>query len=141
AQMFSKATNAKMHGAKAILLVNDIAAHPNKEDRLEKFGSIAGPGNSGIEFIQVKADSVSEWLALAGKKLETIEADIDKTLKPESFALPAALALDLNVDVEREVKKVHNVGGYLAGDTDEYVIIGAHYDHLGLGEQYSLAPS
>ena len=25
--------------------------------------------------------------------------------------------------------------------TDEYVIIGAHYDHLGLGGQYSLAPS
>ena len=24
---------------------------------------------------------------------------------------------------------------------DEYVIIGAHYDHLGLGEQFSMAPS
>ena len=23
---------------------------------------------------------------------------------------------------------------------DEYIVIGAHYDHLGLGEQYSLAP-
>ena len=30
---------------------------------------------------------------------------------------------------------------YLPGETDEYVIIGAHYDHLGLGGQYSLAPS
>ena len=30
--------------------------------------------------------------------------------------------------------------GYVPGATDEYVIIGAHYDHLGLGEQYSLAP-
>ena len=28
--------------------------------------------------------------------------------------------------------------GYVPGATDEYVIIGAHYDHLGLGEQYSL---
>ena len=31
--------------------------------------------------------------------------------------------------------------GYLPGETDEYVIIGAHYDHLGLGGQFSLAPS
>jgi aminopeptidase YwaD len=141
AQMFSKAANAKMHGAKAILLVNDVAAHRTDEDRLEKFGSVAGPGNSGIEFVQVKAELVSAWLALADKKLDTIEADIDKTLKPESFALPATLTLDLNVDVEREIKTVHNVAGYLPGETDEYVIVGAHYDHLGLGEQYSLAPS
>ena len=33
-----------------------------------------------------------------------------------------------------------NVVGYLPGSTDEYVIVGAHYDHLGLGEQFSLAP-
>ena len=46
-----------------------------------------------------------------------------------------------NVDVEREVKTVHNVVAYLPGQTDEYIIIGAHYDHLGLGEQFSLAPS
>jgi hypothetical protein len=45
------------------------------------------------------------------------------------------------VDVERLVKTVHNVAGYVPGETDEYVIIGAHYDHLGLGGQFSLAPS
>jgi len=39
------------------------------------------------------------------------------------------------------VKTVHNVAGYLPGKCSEYVVIGAHYDHLGLGEQYSLAPS
>ena len=36
---------------------------------------------------------------------------------------------------------MHNVGAYLPGETSEYVIIGAHYDHLGLGEQFSMAPS
>jgi hypothetical protein len=36
---------------------------------------------------------------------------------------------------------VHNVGAYLPGETSEYVIVGAHYDHLGLGEQFSMAPS
>src|ERR1022692_3142737 len=30
---------------------------------------------------------------------------------------------------------------YLPGETDEYLIVGAHYDHLGLGGQFSLAPS
>ncbi|HUA18996.1 MAG TPA: M28 family peptidase [Bryobacteraceae bacterium] len=140
-QIFSKAVNAKLHGAKAVLLVNDVAAHTNDADDLEKFGATAGPANSGIEFVQVKAAVADHWLGMAGKSLAQIEAGIDKDLHPESFALPASLNLDLDVDITREVKTVHNVGAYLPGDTPEYVIIGAHYDHLGLGEQYSMAPS
>src|SRR5262249_59385850 len=39
------------------------------------------------------------------------------------------------------VKTVHNVVAFLPGETAEYVVLGGHYDHLGLGGQYSLAPS
>ena len=140
-QIFSKAVNAKMHGAKAVLMVNDVAAHPNDKDELDKFGSTAGPANAGIEFAQVKAEVAEKWLATAGKDLKAIEAAIDKDLHPQSAALPATLHLDLIFDIRREVKTVHNVGAYLPGETPEYVIVGAHYDHLGLGEQYSMAPS
>ncbi len=141
AQLFSKAANAKMHGARAVLMVNDTAAHPGTGDHLEKFGATAGPANSGIDFIQVKADTVAAWFALAGKSMPQLQGSIDRTLTPQSFAFPASLKIDLDVDVEREIKTVHNVGGYLPGKTDEYVIVGAHYDHLGLGDQFSLAPS
>jgi hypothetical protein len=137
----SKATNAKIHGAAGVLIVNDGAAHPGDKDDLDRFGSTAGPMNAGIEIVQVKSDEASKWLSPSGKSLQQIEAGIDKDLKPESFALPKSFTLHLDVDIEREVKTVHNVGGYLPGDSDEYVIIGAHYDHLGLGEQFSLAPS
>lgn len=140
-QIFSKATNAKIHGSRAVLMVNDLAAHPSDGDTLEKFGSIEGPANAGIEFVQVKAEAAERWFALARKSLPAIEAQIDKTLKPESFAFPDGLTISVDVNVEREVKTVHNVGGYWPGETDEYVILGAHYDHLGLGEQFSLAPS
>ena len=140
-QTFSKAVNAKMHGAKAVLLVNDVAAHPNDNDQLEKFGTTAGPANAGIEFGQVKAELAGKWLALAGKDLASVEAAIDKDLHPQSFALPATLHLEVDIDIRREVKTVHNVGAYLPGETSEYVIVGAHYDHLGLGEQFSMAPS
>jgi Zn-dependent M28 family amino/carboxypeptidase len=140
-QIFSKAANAKMHGAKALLMVNDVAAHPDDGDKLEKFGTTAGPANGGIEFAQVKADVVEKWMASAGKSLAAVESAIDKDLHPQSFAFPASLAMEVDIDIRREVKTVHNVGAYFPGETDEYVIIGAHYDHLGLGEQFSLAPS
>jgi aminopeptidase YwaD len=141
AQIFNKAVNAKLHGAKAVLMVNDVAAHSNASDELEKFGVTEGPANAGIEFAQVKAEVAEKWLSLAGKNLASIEAAIDKDLHPQSFALPATMHVDVNTDIRREVKTVHNVGAYLPGNTEEYVIIGAHYDHLGLGEQFSLAPS
>ena len=140
-QIFSKAANAKFHGAKAVLLVNDVGTHTGDGDDLEKFGGAEGPDNAGIEFVQVKANVVNQWLALSGKNLETIESGIDKDLHPESFALPEKLRLDMDVDIAREVKTVHNVVAYLPGETSEYVVIGAHYDHLGLGGQFSMAPS
>src|SRR5271165_3649791 len=71
-QIFSKAANAKIHGAKAVLLVNDVGAHSGDADELEKFGATEGPDNAGIEFVQVKANMVNRWLALSGKNLETI---------------------------------------------------------------------
>src|SRR6202162_2757400 len=140
-EIVNKAVNAKMHGAKAVLLVNDAAAHPNDAEQLEKFGTTSGPANAGIEFAQVKTDLASKWLALSGKNLESIETSIDRDLHPQSFALPTTLHLEMNIDISREVKTVHNVGAYLPGETSEYVIVGAHYDHLGLGEQYSMAPA
>ncbi len=141
AQFDSKAINAKMHGARGVILINDIYAHGGDEDKFESFGHTAGPGNAGIYFIQMKAEVAEGWLSAAGKNLKDIEEGIDKDLKPRSFVLPDGLEAQVTVDIERDVKTVHNVGAYIPGDTQEYVILGAHYDHLGLGEKDSLAPS
>lgn len=140
-QIFAKATNAKIHGAKAILFVNDMQAHPNDKDELDKFGTTEGPANAGIGFVQVKSAAAAKWFADAGKNLDAIEKAIDADLKPRSFEFPERTRVDLTVDLRRETKRVHNVGAYLPGQSDEYVILGAHYDHLGLGGQFSLAPS
>jgi hypothetical protein len=140
AQFTSKASNAKMHGAAAVILVNDLANHPGEPDDLARFGNADGPEDAGIGFVQVKEASIDGWFRDAGKSLPAIEAGIDKDLQPESFVFPAALRVDAAIDIRREVKTVHNVAAYLPGESNEYVIIGAHYDHLGLGERFSMAP-
>jgi len=141
AQFASKATNAKMHGASGVILILDRANHRGEADELEKFGASVGPMDAGIPFVQVKADLLDSWFAAAGKSLDELQASIDQDLHPQSFAFPDTLKVDANLDVVRAVKTVHNVAGYLPGATDEFVVLGAHYDHLGLGEQYSMAPS
>jgi hypothetical protein len=140
AQFAMKATNAKMHGARGVLLVNDTPTHPSDKDDFEKFGRTAGPDNAGILFIQIHEGEADKLLASAGRSLEWVVKTIDRDLEPQSFPLPDTTAA-ADLDIIREVKTVHNVGGFLPGQTQEYVILGAHYDHLGLGDQYSLAPS
>ncbi len=140
-QLFSKAANAKFHGARAILFVNDMATHSGGDDNLEKFGTEVSPASPGLPFLQVRAEMAGKWFAAAGKSMSTIIEQIDKDLQTRSFAFPATVALTLQTDIRRDMKTVHNVIGYLPGTTSEYVVIGAHYDHLGLGQQFSLAPS
>ena len=136
----NKAANAKMHGAIAMILIDDAANHPGQPSELVKFGSTEGPKDAGIEIVEVKEALIDGWFKDAGKSLDALEAGIDKDLKPESFAFPESIRVDGEVDLRREEKTVHNVVAYLPGETDEYVILGAHYDHLGMGGPYSLAP-
>jgi len=140
-QLFSKAVNAKLHGAAAVIFITDTASHSNTDDALEKFGKSVSPSNPGIPFLHLKAEVAERWLEAAGRNLKSVQEEIDKDLRPRSFPLSDQLLVEGEVDVRRSLKTVHNVAGYLPGLTEEYVVVGAHYDHLGLGEQFSLAPS
>ncbi len=140
AQLWSKAVNAKQHGAAGVILIHDRANHPGQPEELERFGRTAGPADAGIVFVQVRAEIAERWLERAGRKLEQLQAAMDQGPAPRSFPLPAELRVSLKADLERELKTVNNVAGYLPGETAEYLVIGAHYDHLGLGEQFSMAP-
>jgi hypothetical protein len=139
AQFFSKAVNARAHGAAAVLLVHDLSNHSSSIDELEKFSSGAGPADAGIPYAQLKTEIVDAWLARSGKTVRELGDAIDRDLRPRSFEVPG-VSVALETHIARAERPVRNVAAYLPGDSDEYVIVGAHYDHLGMGEQFSMAP-
>ena len=139
-QIITKVINARNHGAKAVVLVNGKLAD-GEEDLLTRFGSVSGPENIGIPCIQVKNALAESWLRSAGKSLDQVQKQINSPSAPQSFALPDSFHLSLQVDIETTRATVSNILAYLPGQTDEYVIVGAHYDHLGRGNFDSLAPS
>ena len=142
AQFAAKATNAKLHGAIGVILVNDRANHPGAADELEKFGVTAGPTNCRHPLRPGQGGARRKVVRRCRQDRSTRSRPRSTRISsPQSFAFPASIQIDANLDVERAVKTVHNVVAYIPGTTDEYVILGAHYDHLGLGGQYSLAPS
>jgi len=139
-QLITKAINARNHGAKAVVVLNGKLGD-GEEDLLTRFGSVSGPENVGIVFVQVKNAVADSWFQSAGKSLKEVQEQINASTKPASFAFPDTLHASIHVDIETTRATVNNVLAWLPGQTDEYVIVGAHYDHLGRGNFDSLAPS
>ena len=139
-QLITKAINARNHGAKAIIILNGKLGE-GEEDLLTRFGSVSGPENVGIVMVQVKNAVADAWFQSSGKTLKDLQDQINASTKPASFDFPDALHVSMNIDIETTRATVNNVLAWLPGQTDEYVIIGAHYDHLGRGNFDSLAPS
>ncbi len=145
AAIINKAINARNRGAAGMILVNDTGAHPGKKDELIQFGSLFGPAEMKFAALHVKAAKVDDWLRPSSKTLDGLRRAIDKDLSNQSFALDPSLRVALSVGIERTQREVANVAGLLRGRDpnlrDEAIVIGAHYDHLGLGGGNSLAPS
>src|SRR5579864_2186835 len=139
-QLITKAINARNHGAKALVVITGKLGD-GEEDVLTRFGSVSGPENVGIVMVQVKNAVADEWFQSAGKSLKEVQDQINSSTKADSFGFPETLHVSLNIDIETMRATVNNVLAWLPGQTDEYVIIGAHYDHLGRGNFDSLAPS
>jgi hypothetical protein len=80
--------------------------------------------------------------AALGKDLNAIEKEIDGDLKPRSAALAGWRATG-EANVLEKKAEAKNVVAVLEGEgplANETIVIGAHYDHLGLGGAGSLAP-
>jgi Peptidase family M28/PDZ domain/PA domain len=80
--------------------------------------------------------------AARGKDLAAMELEIDSDLKPRSTELTGWRGAGESQVVEKQAP-AKNVLGVLEGSgplANETIVIGAHYDHLGLGGEGSLAP-
>ncbi len=137
----NKAINARMHGAKGVVFITEPS---HDMDDLGPTERQVEEGDMGIPAVHVKRDFVMKAFQARGKDLAALQKEIDKDLTPQSFELPGVTA-HIATDVGRVKKTVKNVLGALpatdAALKDQWVVIGAHYDHLGLGNRNSLAPS
>ena len=112
-------------------------------DPLMTFG-YGGNGNKRTTPIfHISQKACNQLLAASLKTdLAKLEAEIDKDLKPQAAVLTGWTAKG-TATVDRVETEVKNVIGVLEGEgplADETIVIGAHYDHVGLGGAGSLAP-
>jgi peptidase M28-like protein/PDZ domain-containing protein/PA domain-containing protein len=135
AALRTKANNARAHGAVGMLLVDLNSRGQPKTELMSLRSSLWRSGNSLVA-AQVKRQVAENWFAAQGISLPDLKDKIDREEKPASMVL-ADSKLSIQVTLEEEYKRAENVVGVLPGKEPpgqkEYLIVGAHYDHLGLG--------
>jgi len=133
-----KALAAREHGAKGLLVVTGPRS-PNAGQTIRMTSDTALSG-SGIPAATISGAAANAIFSGAGKTLNAIQQELD-TGNPHvaGFALPGSLTL--TTKVVREKQTGRNVVAYFPATPERafgagekpWVIVGAHYDHLGHG--------
>ncbi len=135
-----KALRARELGARALLVVTGPRSLNAGKIVPMRFDSAAS--GSGIVAASISGEVAAKiFEAIPDSSLEQIQEELD-TGDPRAtgFDIPG-IELTLSVEVERERSTGYNVVGYLPASSEEagaqpakpFVLLGAHYDHLGRG--------
>jgi aminopeptidase YwaD len=135
-----KASVARDKGAAAIIFVNPYDENKTSDDLIE-FSYDRGGSIGGFSAVNVKRIFVEQLLKSEEINFKEVYDKIIETKKPSSFDLK-----NTSAKISTEVNEVEavswNVGGFIEGTDpvlkNEWIIIGAHFDHLGMGGEGSL---
>ena len=131
-----KALTAREAGAKALLVLTGPRS-PNAGATVPMAFDTAAAG-SGITAASIGGKVGEAIFAGADRTIEEIQKSFDDgNPHTAGFDLPG-VRISLNVAIERERRQAHNVVAVLAGGegasrVKPWVVLGAHYDHLGHG--------
>jgi hypothetical protein len=134
-----KAMAARQRGARAVLVVTGPRS-PNAGELVPMTFDTALAG-SGIVAVSVDGQAGNALMASAGKTLADVQQSLDSgNPHVAGFEIPGTVTVTPNV--ERERHEAYNIAGYLPANTrmvlpKAWVAVGAHYDHLGRGENGS----
>lgn len=90
----------------------------------------------GLIRINITMSTANKLITTTGRRIE------EYISKPEQRQLPdfqpgEDLSINLRTSIERRVLNVRNVVGIIEGkNTNEFVVLGAHYDHMGSNNGY-----
>lgn len=126
---------AKDMGASGVILVSGPAF--SARDNLDEPSKIIG--TTGLPVFQISRKLANKILESTSYEIGELEEMLNNKREPHSFAID--MTIDAVSIIEQEKTNTYNVVGFLEGNDpilkNEYIVIGAHYDHLGWGGQGS----
>jgi hypothetical protein len=136
----AKAAAARSRGARALLVIGD-PTHQTDEADYGLFAADPDAENHGIPVLRISREQMKPLIDDWG--LDGIARSIDRDLRPRSAPLRGA-TVDYVEQLSRNRRTVRNVIAVVRGSdpakAKEAIVIGAHYDHVGLGGRLSVTP-
>lgn len=146
----SKVAAAKDRGAVGIVFVNDIRTSPSGDDATLENSAAFGDRELGLPFVMISQAAFNQLLQAFPLKdkdgnsvtdLTTASKLIDSTAAPLSQAMSAAAKYSATFEDQKgwgyNIVGVVDGAGPLANET---IVVGGHYDHIGIGSYGSRAP-
>ncbi len=131
--LIKKAYTAKDKGAAGVLFVSGELFE--KDDSFVPLTYEQGQKPVGIPVIQITRNCAEQILQYFDISLKAIEININEAKVPNSFDVGNKVAIQ--TEIVKNSVATQNVVYLLKGEdpilSDEYIVIGAHYDHLGMG--------
>jgi aminopeptidase YwaD len=128
-----KALKARDKGAAGVIFVN--GKEFSEEDELIPISYEQSATDIKMPIVHAKRSTIDNILAELGVTVELLEKQLIETMEPNSFEIP--FEIFIQTDVNRIKKRTQNLTFLIEGNDpdlkDEYIVIGAHYDHLGMG--------
>ncbi|KIG11861.1 Aminopeptidase [Enhygromyxa salina] len=90
------------------------------------------PDPAPIPVVQLRWKQADKLFSIGGEPLSKVQAAIDGDYQPRSQAL--GVTAQLKTELIDDGLEVPNVLAQLRGETEEIVMIGAHFDHIGTDE-------
>ncbi len=130
-------------GAAGVLVIRESNPHrppdkpsgPHDWDMTTPLYALAGR-TLDFPIDDINEDVADELLATSGKTVASLQRAIDASFRPQSFVVPGVTVTIRKELKERQVVHGRNVIAMLEGSDPalkkEYVIVSAHYDHVGV---------
>lgn len=138
--VYKKAEAALTRGARLLIVVSD-PTHMRDQGLYHAFDVSPDVDEAGLPLLRVRRDEIQPLLD--SWSLDASARQIDRDLRPRSRLLKDA-TVEYTEYLARNRRTVRNVVGVLKGSDPararEAIVIGAHYDHVGLGGRLSVTP-
>jgi len=124
---------AKDKGASGVIFVSGKSF--DVKDELTKLFYDKSQAHAGIPVIHIKRHVADLLLKKCGRTTEQLEGDFGKSPKPDGFDIQQEITC--HVYLIKNKTQTQNVVALLKGNdpllNEEVIVLGAHYDHLGMG--------
>ena len=124
---------AKDHGAAGVIFISGPAF--DDSDELPELIINDSHITVGVPVLQLKREHANLLLAAQNVTVDSLEMLLNSRKEPQSRELEAKF--HASVDIQKIKKRTYNVIAMVSGGdpalNDEFIVLGAHYDHLGLG--------